>query len=434
MKKIKIVGMGYVGQTLAAVMAEAEFTVYGIDEDSRVIDAMKNRKSHVHETGLNEILEKRIDKNLFAGKWQEFESDVDVIVIAVPTPFDKKTRKPNLSYVETVLQNCAKTLKKGQTIILRSTVPLGTTRNVAKTILERSGLVAGKDFYLAFAPERTIQGAALRELTILPQIIGGINAESVQATTKIFEQITPIIVPVTSLEAAEMIKLVDNSFRDVKFAYANELAELCEKANLNAFEVIRSANRGYQRNNIPLPSPGVGGGCLTKDPHIFASSAAKYGQELTMIENGRQVNEAAPKRIAERLKKFDISDKTVLICGFAFKGEPPTNDMRESPTLDLVTELKGNCKNILGYDPLVEKWKIEGLGLKYIEKLKNGIESADVAVFMINHKEFLDPEISKLFAKMPKNAVIVDGWGLFDKRTIEAMGIKYIGVGIGDNY
>ncbi len=433
MNRVKIVGMGYVGQTLAASMAESGFIVYGIDNSDKVIEAMRSCNSHVREEGLNECLKKHVGKTLFVGNWDDFKQEVNAIVIAVPTPINKNY-KPNLSFVKEILEKVAKSLKKGQLIALRSTVPLGTTRKVAMPILEKSGLKAGKDFYLVFSPERTIQGAALHELTFLPQVIGGIGEKSVEIASELFRKITPTIVPVSSPEAAETIKLIDNSFRDFKFAYANELAELCEKADLNAFEIIRAANRGYQRNNIPLPSPGVGGGCLSKDPHIFADSALQFGQNLTLIKQSRAINEAAPFRIVERLKPFNLSGKTVLINGFAFKGKPPTNDIRISPTLDVVSELKKENVKLRGFDPVVESWKIKELGVEPFDNIEKALENVDVAIFMTNNQEFQEPEVITLIAKMKKGGIIVDGWGLFDKKEVEKLGLKYIGVGVSEKY
>ncbi len=430
MKKVKIIGMGYVGQTLAAVMAESGLEVYGVDNSDDVVSAMKNLQSHVHEPGLNELLAKHMGKTLFVGKWGEISNDVDAVIISVPTPITKN-RKPDTSYIESVLALCARQLKKDQLVVLRSTVPIGATRSVAKPLLEKSGLKAGKDFYLAFAPERTIQGAALRELTILPQIIGGINNESVEKASELFAQITPTIVPVSSPEAAETIKLIDNSFRDFKFAYANEIAELCEKTGLNAFEIIRAANRGYQRNNVPLPSPGVGGGCLSKDPHIFADSAAHFGQDLKLVKQSREVNEEAPRRVAQRLKKLNLKNKTVAVFGFAFKGVPPTNDVRVSPTLEVVAELIQTGASIRGFDHVVERQKIEAIGAKYAQSIEEALNKADVAVFMTNNKEFFDPEVAKLLGKMNKNGVVFDGWGIFDKKQVETLGLRYMGVGVG---
>ena len=363
--KIHIVGLGYTGQTLAAVLADVSYTVYGSDIDSNVLDLLRRGQTHVFEKNLSEYIEKFINKKIFVGKPDEiYKNDFDVHIVCVHTPIDKETKKSRLEAIRSAFIEIRDNLKKGQLVILRSTVPVGTTRNFVKPILEQSGLKAGEDFYLVFAPERTMQGVALSELRVLPQIIGGLNDASVNEAVKLFRKVTPTIVCVSSPEAAELIKLIDNSYRDIKFAYAQEIAMYCKKNGLNAFEVIHAANQGYPRNAIPLPSPGVGGGCLSKDPYILLDSAKKSGENLMLVKTAREVNESMPKKVFEDIKThFDLNGKKVFIAGFAFKGDPETNDLRDSPTLELLNHFSGSNVNIFGYDPVVEDWKIKSLGV-----------------------------------------------------------------------
>jgi nucleotide sugar dehydrogenase len=431
--KINIIGLGYVGQTLAAVLADVGYKVYGSEIDDNVLKGLKNGNSHVHEPGLNTLIKKHLDKNLFIGKPNEmYKNEADVFIIAVTSPVDKITKKPNTEFVENAIKEIKKFLKPGQTIILRSTVPVGTTRNVVKPLLEKSGLKAGKDFYLSFAPERTIEGNALKELRALPQIIGGIDDSSVDIAAKIFRKVTPTIVCVSSLETAELVKLLDNSYRDLRFAYTNQIAKYCEKAGINAFEVIMAANQGYTRNDIPLPSPGVGGACLSKDPYILVYCAKKVNENLSLVSIARNINESIPQKIVERLKKEEtLVNKKVFVVGFAFKGFPETNDIRESPTLYLIEHLKKENAQIIGFDPTVEDWKIKSLDVEYVDNMQDGLNNADIAIFMTNHRSFFDLNVKELFSKMKKNATVYDGWSLFKKHEIEELGIKYKGVGIG---
>jgi UDP-N-acetyl-D-mannosaminuronic acid dehydrogenase len=431
--KINIVGLGYVGQTLAVILADVGFQVYGSEKDEKILDAIKKCQSHIKEPGINLLLKRHLGSNLFVGKPEEmYAHDADVFIIAVTSPVDKKTKIPNLEIVKSAINEIKDHLRSGQLVLLRSTVPVGTTRDVVKPILEESGLKAGEDFCLAFTPERTAEGVALKELRILPQIIGGINDKSVDEAAKIFRRATPTILCVSSLEAAELIKLLDNSYRDLRFAYANEIAKYCEKAGLNTFEVVNAANQGYPRNNIPVPSPGVGGACLTKDPYILMDCAKKFGETLNLISKAREINEDMTKHMVEELKKHGpLKNKKVFIAGFAFKGKPETNDMRDSPTLDIVKHLSSENVSISGFDPCVEKDKIRSLGIEHVKNVEDGMKDADVAIFMTNHDHFLNLDAKEIFSKMKKGGIVYDGWGIFDKKEIEKMGLTYKGVGIG---
>jgi UDP-N-acetyl-D-mannosaminuronic acid dehydrogenase len=431
--KINIVGLGYVGQTLAVVLADVGFKVYGSEKDEKTLESIKKCESHIKEPGINLLLKKYLNKNLFVGKPEEvITNDVDAFIIAVTSPVDKKTKLPNLEIVKSAVYEIKDRLKPGQCVFLRSTVPVGTTRNVVKPILEESGLKAGEDFYLAFTPERTAEGVALKELRMLPQIIGGINDKSVDEAAKIFRRTTPTILCVSSLEAAELIKLLDNSYRDLRFAYANEIGRYCEKIGLNTFEIVNAANQGYPRNNIPVPSPGVGGACLTKDPYILIDCAKKVGENLDLVSKSRDINEQVTKRMVEELKKHgQLKNKKIFVAGFAFKGKPETNDMRDSPTIDLVKYLSFENALIVGFDTCVEEEKIRSLGVEHVKNIEDGIKDADVAIFMTNHEFFSNLDAKEIFSKMKKDGIVYDGWGIFNKHEIEKMGLVYKGVGIG---
>lgn len=429
---IHIVGLGYTGQTLAAVMAEVGFKVYGTDMSDKVLAPLRKGDSHIMEEGITGHVKKHIDRNLFVGKPGEHnDKEIDAHIVCVHTPIDDASKKTNLEAVRSAFTEIAGNLKRGQTVILRSTVPVGTTRNFVKPILEKNGLKAGEDFYLVFAPERTSQGAALKELRTLPQVIGGINDKSVDEAVKIFRKITPTIMSVSSLEAAELIKLIDNSYRDLTFAYAQEIANYCKKIGVNAFEVIKAANQNYPRNNIPVPSPGVGGVCLTKDPHILMNSAKEVDEDLRLIRTAREINESTPRKIADELKMaVDLKGKKVFVVGMAFKGHPETNDTRGSPAIEFVRGISNEGCEIFGYDPVVEEWKIREAGVSHVKEIGDGAEGADVVVFMTNHQSFKNLG-HEFFSKMKKDGLVYDGWGLFNKKDIEDIGLNYKGVGIG---
>lgn len=430
--RIHVIGLGYTGQTLAAVLADVGYTVYGSDIDENVLRFLKEGKSHILEKNLSTLIRKHLNKSLFVSKPHELKTNqINAHIVCVHTPVDKVTKKPDLEAVKSAFIEIRDILKGGQLVILRSTVPVETTRNFVKPILEESGLKAGEDFYLVYAPERTMQGAALEELRTLPQIIGGVNEASVNEAIKIFRRVTPIINCVSSLEVAELIKLIDNSYRDLRFAYAQEIGNYCKEIGLNAFEMINAANLGYPRNNIPVPSPGIGGVCLNKDPYILLDCTRQVDQNLRLVQTAREINESIPKQIADELKSsLDLSGKKIFIVGFAFKGWPETNDLRESPTLELLKHINGNGARIVGYDPVVEDGKIRNLGVAYVSNIEDGLKDTDAVIFMTNHPSFKQLDIN-LFSKMKTKGIVFDGWNLFKKHDIESFGLYYKGVGVG---
>jgi len=274
----------------------------------------------------------------------------------------------------------------------------------------------------------------LSELYENPQIIGGISKNSVQQASKLFEKMSKIILPVSSLEAAELIKLIDNTFRDLSFAFSNELALICEMLKLDARECILKSNYKYSRNRIPVPSPGVGGPCLSKDPYILAYVSNKLGYKSDLILHGRWINEFIPTHIAlkiirkfENLKKNSKKGK-IFVIGFAFKGNPETDDARKSSTIILVEELKKKFPNIFGFDPVLPKEEIEKFGVTY-STIRKGFENADCIIFMNNHESYLSLEIANLLEKTKKPCIFVDCWSMF-KKISRRKDIVYTGVGI----
>lgn len=437
-KEIAIMGMGYVGLTLSVVLAKNGFKVYGIEVKKEIVENLKSGKPHFHETRLEALL--RQQQKLGNLKIHESlpNEEIDVYIISVGTPLKKGNRTPNIDYIRNVVVNVANNLNQNSLIILRSTVPVGTSRNIVLPLLEKqSGLKAGKDFSFAFAPERTIEGNAIVELETNPQIIGGFDEKSVSQASDLFRKLTPTVINVSSLEAAEMIKILDNTYRDIRFAYANEVAMICEKLNLDATELINAANTHYPRNNIPAPSPGVGGACLSKDPYILIDFAKKAGYDAKIIEESRRINEYIPiqivKRIKAKLEEFnkDIKKAKIFIVGFAFKGEPETSDMRDSTTLWFIDELKKYASDIYGFDPVIDNELLKHLGIKVCDTMEEGYSNADVILFLNNHKSYLDLDPFEICSKMNKPAIFYDAWRMFEEEMFKDMtDICYRGVGL----
>ncbi len=431
-KQIGVVGLGYVGLTLAVTLADIGFKVHGFDSDAKVINLLNSGKPHFFEQGLEQIFKDNFKSNLnIVGDFKE-ENNCDVYFIAVGTPLDKKTKKPDLKHIKSAAENVGSVLKFSDAVVLRSTVPISTTRKVVIPILEKkSGLKAGGDFFVAFAPERTVEGRALEELKKLPQVIGGINWASVDLVASIFNHLTHSVVLVDSLEEAEMVKLVNNVYRDVTFAFANELSLICNKIGIDTRRVIEAANRGYDRGQVPLPSPGVGGVCLEKDPFLFIGSAKNVGYFPKLAQNARDISglmvDFVATEISSFLKSKKINSPKILIMGIAFKGRPATSDIRGSTSIGLIARLKKfGFNNIFVYDPVVKSDSIAHLGVKYTDNLKQAFSGADAIVVMNNNPAFEDLNIRSLLSLAHENVLLFDAWGLYKAEEInKVQGVKY---------
>lgn len=433
MDTIGVIGLGFVGLTVAVALAERGFRVIGFDDHDDIRDALGKGVSHIYEPNLDTLLKVQLEKKaLLVASSHEELGESRTFLICVNTPVINT--QPDLTALKEVVSSLTDYLKPGDLVIVRSTVPVGTCRNVVKSIIEaRTSYVVGQDIGLVHAPERTVAGRALEELRTLPQVIGGINDWSVGAAARIFSRLSPTIIQVDTLEEAEIIKLINNTFRDISFAFANEVAMICEAYNLDATKIIRAANSGYPRNPISLPSPGVGGPCLTKDPYIFLT--AKRGTNVpSLAEAGRRINEQILKNIEQKLldslqqlgKK--PAECTIFVLGFAFKGEPETTDMRGSPTLDLITGLRHKVGTIYGWDAIVPRTDIEEIGITW-KDVEEGFTGADAVLIMNNHRSLASMDVYRLVERMKKPAIFFDGWSMFDADDIEQIDdMRYIGI------
>ncbi len=419
-RHLVVVGLGYVGLTMAVVMADAGFMVTGVDVDSERCKLLNEGISYIHEIGLQELLKEQINKNFNVNTSLPKDGDVYIISVGTPVISNAEGKKyPIMTYLDDACIKIGKNLKSGNLVILRSTVPIGTCRKFVKTKLElASGLKCGFDFHLSFAPERTAEGKALKELRTLPQIIGGFNSDSLEATAAIFRDLTPTIVKVDSLEAAEMAKLMNNSFRDYIFAYSNQVAKIASQFNIDIFGVIKAANEGYIRDPIPLPSPGVGGPCLTKDPHIFASVAQDYSFDPLIFTHGREINESMHNFVFDQVIKQlailnkDINKCKILVAGIAFKGHPETGDIRNSSSVEIAQFFKNVGAQVFAYDAIALKSEIEEYSFKYVN-LPDGFVNMDVVLFLNNHKNFEKLNVYEMVRSMNDSPIIYDGWNLF---------------------
>lgn len=410
---IGIVGMGYVGLTLSVALAECGFTVWGIENHPETLSKLQQGKPHFHEKGFAIRLRHVLDKGLltFVESFSEIGSSLPVCIITVGTPLSA-SGTPRMDMIKRATVSALDHMSDNGLIILRSTVRLGTTREVALPFLKESG----KSLMLAYCPERTTEGNAMKELFSLPQIIGALDEASLQRASLLFQRITKSIIHVSSLEAAEIIKLLDNSFRDLSFAIGNEVALLCEAAGLDGREVINAANQGYDRTNIPLPGL-VGGPCLHKDPHILVESMKHYAYTPRLISSGRQINESIPNHIYRKIRNyFDFGSGAGLkmtVIGLAFKGRPETSDMRASPSLDLVAILNKMYPEarLCGHDFAVPEQAICEAGLEAVS-VEEGFEKASLVIVATNNEHYEWLDINMLAKRMVAPRVIFDVWSV----------------------
>ncbi|MEJ2708568.1 MAG: nucleotide sugar dehydrogenase [Anaerolineales bacterium] len=433
-RKIAVLGLGFVGLTLAVVLADAGFEVLGVEQRQDVVESLQQGIPHFYEAGLANQLRTHVGRNLKIAASLE-SAGSDIYIISVGTPVDANN-EPVLDYVEKASRAIGRVLKAGDTVMLRSTVPVGTTRNFCLPLLEQeSGLKGSQDFSLVFAPERTIAGKAIKELRSLPQIVGALDPQGAETAAALYREITPTIVMLDSLEAAEMVKLVNNAFRDTIFSFANEIALVCEKYDLDAFKIIEAANEGYPRDPVPLPSPGVGGVCLKKDPYLLKSTAQAQGVQPTILGSSRLVNEYMPYHVFQKYMRFleitgrKAQDTQVFLVGFAFKGWPETSDMRDSSTLELVQYLLQAGVRVRGFDPVIEAQALAQIPGVEPCALEAGFESADGVFLMNNHPSYEDWNLHVLLDKMRKPGLFVDGWRMFRTDDIARVpGISYSSV------
>ena len=433
--RVAVLGLGFVGLTLSVTLADVGLEVTGVESRAEVVDTLRSGECHFHEVGLREALRRHLAKNLTV-TGELVGSGQQVFVIAVGTPVDRESKVPVLAEVEAAARQVGRALTKGALVVLRSTVPVGTTREVALPILEsESGLRAGDGFGLVFAPERTMAGQALRELRELPQIVGGFDRSSVQRAGALFGRMTDSIVEMDGIEAAEMAKIVENGFRDVTFGFANQMALLCERLGIDMVKVTRAINACDPPSRVPVPSPGVGGACLSKDPHILLDVGRRHGYEPSLVRETRATNEAMPGWVAAKLSRLLESvgkapeQSTAFVLGFAFKGRPETSDMRDAPTLALVSELRRLGLKVLGHDPNVPAGELGSTGAEPTD-IEEGFRRADAVVLMTNHVSYESLDITSLLATMRLPGVFLDGWQLFERDLVASVpGVCHGGVG-----
>jgi len=403
--------MGYVGLTLSAVMADHGFDVYGIEINPTVLAAIREGRGHFYEANLDSMLRRGLRRGRlhFSDRVPE-GVHFDVFIITVGTPLDAEGRS-RTDMIENVVRNISARLQPGAMVILRSTVKLGTTLGLVKPILDGAGV----HFDIAFCPERTIEGRALSELVTLPQIVGGQDEHATIRATNLFRRLTPTVVRVSNIAAAELIKLLDNSFRDLSFAFGNEVALMCEALKISGREVIEAANMGYARTNIAKPGF-VGGPCLEKDPHILVESMDRHAFVPRMVATARALNESLVTHVFQRVLEAVPKREglVVSLLGLAFKGQPDTDDLRGSTAIPMVRLFQREIPGAVlrGQDYVCSGVQIRSLGIEPVDDF-GAFEGADIVLVMNNNRRYYELDIEERVRSMNRPGLVFDCWNVF---------------------
>ncbi|MBU5299913.1 nucleotide sugar dehydrogenase [Clostridium sporogenes] len=410
--KICIIGLGYIGLPTSAMFASHGHEVIGVDVNKKVVNALNKGEIIIEEPYLDILVQAAVTSGNL--KAQLKPSEADAFIIAVPTPITKD-KKADMTYVKAATESILPYIRKGNLVILESTSPTGTTEEVMKPILEKSGLKIGGELFLGHSPERVLPGQILMELVNNNRIIGGINRKSAEEIRNLYSTFVKGEMYLTTATTAEMCKMMENTYRDVNIALANELAKICENIGINAWEVIQLCNK-HPRVSLHQPGPGVGGHCLAVDPWFIVDRVPELAK---IIKLSRETNDSMPDYMANKIDDLlgnVEGKKKVTLLGITYK--PNIDDMRESPIVELIELLEEKSYEISIFDPYVKEYK-------YLEKdIKTACTNSDLVVLAVNHNEFKMLPLKDMKSKMRSN-FILDTRNYLDRKLVEDNGFNY---------
>ena len=396
-KKVCVIGLGYIGLPTAALLANRAYQIHGVDLDQRAVDIINRGEIHIVEPELDTFVKSAVNSGKLKADIKP--SEADVFIIAVPTPFHEDF-VPNVDYVCAATLSIVSYIRPGNIVILESTSPVGTTDMVAK-LLGDNGIDLS-EIHIAHCPERVLPGKIMKELVENDRIVGGTTKAATKITADFYRDFVQGEVLETDAKTAEMAKLTENSYRDTNIAFANELSILCDKFDINVWELIRLANR-HPRVNILQPGAGVGGHCIAVDPWFIVH---KGGKDAKLIRTAREVNNYKTEWVIEKIKNTALefekekSRKAKIACmGLAFK--PDIDDLRESPALHITKRLVNEGMDVLAVEPNIKSY--DGLNLV---NYQDAVKEADIVIFLVAHKEF----------KVLKVVIKLDFCGVIDKK------------------
>lgn len=389
--RIGVMGLGYVGLPLALAFTKNGFTVTGVDIDAKKVARLNRGLSYVPDVRPEEIREAARKKIFKATTEDKSLAGLDVVIICVPTPLSK-TKEPDIEFVVAAARSIARHLRRGQLIVLESTTYPGTTEEVILPILQKSGLAAEKDFFLAFSPERVDPGNKEFDTVSIPKVVGGVGKLSTQAARLLYGQVIRRVVEVSSAKTAEMVKLLENTFRSVNIGLINEVAVMSNRMGIDIWEVIEAAKTKPFGFMPFYPGPGLGGHCLPIDPLYLSWKSRLHGFEAKMIELASLINESMPLYVVERIthllneRRIPLKNAPILALGVTYKRG--SDDIRESPALDVITHLLEQGSRVSYSDPFVPSLKVTRRSLKSVPISPSVLKKQACAVVLTDHEAF----------------------------------------------
>ncbi|MHC1680303.1 MAG: nucleotide sugar dehydrogenase [Methanomassiliicoccales archaeon] len=396
---ICVIGLGYIGLPTSIIFANNGFTINGCDISQKIVNAVNNKAPLITEPGLLEKLSQAVDSGKLIAHNNPTPSDI--YIIAVPTPVNHETKGTDLSYVVSATKSILPLLKKGDMVVLESTVPPGTTRDIVGGLITSHGLKLGQDVDLAHAPEKAIPGKLFFELENNDRVLGGYDHRSTERVYELYKHMTKGQLIKTDCTTAEMVKLMENTYRDVNIALANEFAMLSERLGVNVWEAIEYANH-HPRVKIHQPGPGVGGHCIAVDPWFLVNTAPDI---MKMVSLARKTNDGMPSFTVDKVRKVlseqGIVQPKIAVLGLAFKAN--VDDVRESPSVTVCEILSREGIQYTAFDPLVKGDLVKG----QTQSLEEAVRDSDMILFLVNHDRFKTCDPQKLGGIM-RNKIVLD--------------------------
>jgi UDP-N-acetyl-D-mannosaminuronic acid dehydrogenase len=420
MNTICLLGLGYIGLPTGSMFALAGKDVIGVDPSPRVQAALKAGRASIEEPELQTLVAAAINSGRL--RIQTRPAPADAFVIAVPTPLDPLTRRADLTYVEQAARDIAPLLRRGNLVVLESTVPPGTTRDVLAPILAESGLKPGRDIFVAHCPERVLPGRILVELEQNDRLAGGLTPACAERAADLYAAFVKGAIMRTNATTAEMVKVMENTFRDVNVALANEFALVAERIGVDVWEAIRLANH-HPRVNVLRPGPGVGGHCIAVDPWFLVGAAPDVTR---LIHASREVNDGMPEHVLERLAALVPPPAPVALLGVTYKAE--VDDVRESPALRVAELAVERGYEVRLCDPHV---KPETPGLPGpVLPVEQALNDAHALVLLVDHRAFRELDVD-LAAALVRHKRLLDARNALDRRAWQAAGFEVSVLGVG---